>query len=157
LTALKRLCQYPAIEARHTATGDKTVVTKNAFSSKFGKKVAVGDEIKAEIGGLTVVAKLEADYVHRPHDFGFDPEDPDYAGENKRICESWKRGRWFYVGVVLSVSKCGIVLDEYAVSLWGIEANFPGSDNSYLTEVANELLPEAIERAQDILKTLCAA
>jgi hypothetical protein len=33
------------------------------------------------------------------------------------------------------------VLASHAASLWGIEANYPGADNSYLTEVANELLP----------------
>ena len=28
---------------------------------------------------------------------------------------------------------------------WGIEANYPDSDNAYLTDVANELLPEALD------------
>jgi hypothetical protein len=39
-------------------------------------------------------------------------------------------------------------------SLWGIEANYPGADNSYLKEVANELLPEAVAVARETLARL---
>ncbi len=53
----------------------------------------------------------------------------------------WKNGDWIYVGVVLSVWVDDVCLDKHAASLWGVDANF-GGDNSYLTEVANELLEE---------------
>ncbi len=68
--------------------------------------------------------------------------------------KAWCEDRWFYVGVVLEVSRNGIVLSD-STSLWGIEANYPGKDkNAYLTEVANELLPEALEDAQKQLAAL---
>lgn len=38
-------------------------------------------------------------------------------------------------------------LVETAASLCGVEANYPGSDNSYLREVANDLLPDALAEA----------
>lgn len=65
---------------------------------------------------------------------------------------AWCYGDWRYVGVVLSVSKGGIVLDNYAASLWGIESD----SGEYLTEVANELLPEALEAAQRALELVTA-
>lgn len=130
---------------------------ENQFSSSFKSYACVGDTITAEIEGFTVVARLEFDEDARPQDHGFDPDDSDYGEENSCICASWERNEWEYVGVILSVSKAGIMLDKHAVSSWGIEANFPGSDNSLLTEVANELLPEALESAKALLKELCAA
>ena len=64
------------------------------------------------------------------------------------VMVAWKNDEWFYCGVILSVAIDGIILDDHAASLWGIEANYPGSDNAYLSEVANELLPEALEAAK---------
>jgi len=55
---------------------------------------------------------------------------------------------WCYVGVVISVSRNDVLLDDHAASLWGVECNYPGSDNGYLTEVANELIPEALASAK---------
>jgi len=67
--------------------------------------------------------------------------------------EAWFKNEWFYCGIVLSVSKNGVLVDDHATSLWGIECNYPVDrsivlPNSYLTEVANELLPQAIEQAE---------
>jgi len=36
---------------------------------------------------------------------------------------AWKNDEWYYCGVILSVAIDGIVLDDHAASLWGIEAN----------------------------------
>ncbi|KJS27194.1 MAG: hypothetical protein VR75_04115 [Hyphomonadaceae bacterium BRH_c29] len=47
-----------------------------------------------------------------------------------------------------------IIVDSTQASLWGIETNYPGTDNSYLTEVANELLPEAIAAGRETLTRL---
>lgn len=81
----------------------------------------------------------------------------------------WERGDWRYYGVAVSASKCGVELTrKYDHSLWGIEGNWPRwkgmpsndydntlpYDNSYLLQVANELLPEAIEAAKDKLAEL---
>ncbi len=72
------------------------------------------------------------------------------------VMEGWRKGDWFYCGIVLSVSLEGVMLASHAASLWGIEANYPGTDNSYLTEVANELLPEAVAIARETLIRLAA-
>ncbi len=52
----------------------------------------------------------------------------------------------------LSSALC-IIMDSTQASLWGIEANYPGAD-SYLTEVATELLPEAIAAGRETLARL---
>ena len=49
-----------------------------------------------------------------------------------------------------------IIVDSTQASLWGIEANCPNADNSYLAEVANDLLPEAITVARETLARLAA-
>ena len=69
---------------------------------------------------------------------------------------AWKNDEWFYCGVILSVAIDGLTLDRFAASLWGIEANYPDSDNAYQTEVANDLLPEAIAEAKAERVRQCA-
>lgn len=58
----------------------------------------------------------------------------------KRL-RDWCRDEWRYVGVILSVSKNGVMLDEYAASLWGIESDC----EAYQVDIANDLLSEAVE------------
>ena len=48
------------------------------------------------------------------------------------------------------------MLDDHAASPWGIEANYPDSDNAYLSKVAEELLPEALDAGRAALARLCA-
>jgi len=76
--------------------------------------------------------------------------------EAEAIMAGWRQGESFYCGVVLSVSLDGVELAPHAASLWGIEANYPETDNSYLTEVAGNLLPEALAAAREILARLAA-
>ena len=49
-----------------------------------------------------------------------------------------------------------IIVDSTQASLWGVEANYPDSDNAYLTEVAQELLPEALDAGCAAARRLCA-
>lgn len=63
----------------------------------------------------------------------------------------WCADAWCYVGVVLSVSWRGILLEEHAASLWGIESDC----GDYLTDVANELADEALNAACIALADLC--
>ena len=63
--------------------------------------------------------------------------------------ERWRADDWFYVGVVLSVSRNGVMLSDHAASLWGIECNFSDTSNTYLSEVAQELEGEALDIARD--------
>ena len=53
------------------------------------------------------------------------------------------------IGDTLTCEVDGYTITAHTASLWGIEANYPDSDNAYLSEVANELLPEALEAAND--------
>jgi len=86
---------------------------------------------------------------------GWGPGTPAEAAEHDfKVLKAWCNDEWRYVGVVLSVSKNGVSVNEHAASLWGIEANYPDSDNSYLTDVANELLGEALEVAKNSLKNM---
>lgn len=90
------------------------------------------------------------------------------AQATKRM-ELWREGSWCYYGVVITAEKCGVeLLREFDHALWGIEGNWPTwkgmpSDdydntlpvnNNYLHQVANELLPEAIEAAKAKLAEL---
>ena len=79
------------------------------------------------------------------------------AEADYQALKAWCNDQWRYVGIVLSVSCKGVVLDRYAASLWGNDMNYPGSDNSHLTEVANELLSEALEVGKAKLSELCSA
>ncbi|NNM74764.1 hypothetical protein [Enterovirga aerilata] len=59
-----------------------------------------------------------------------------------RRLQAWCSGEWHWCGVVVTVFKAGIELGS--ASLWGIESDA----GDYLAEVANELLPEALDDAK---------
>jgi hypothetical protein len=80
----------------------------------------------------------------------------DAAERDFKALQAWCNDDWFWCGIVLSVEKAGVdLIDEYAVALWGIECNYPGSQNAYLTEVANDLLPQALDLAREKIAELC--
>ena len=117
--------------------------TNNALPTfpAFDRFACIGDSVALDVGPYTVRASLEWDGTTRP-------EDSDcYTPE---VIEAWRRDEWCFVGVVLSVWADDILLDKHAASLWGIECNFPGTNNSYLSEVADDLLPEALDAANDV-------
>jgi len=125
----------------------------NQFTQKFENYACIGDSISVDIDGTTYTAYLEFD-----HDYNIDDDDmhnPDQsvtgcneAQQTKLLAarQAWFDDEWFYCGVVIRAERDGWKKDHLA-SLWGIECNYPESDNSYLTEVANELLSEAIAEA----------
>lgn len=133
------------------------------FKQKFNKYVCDGDTITTEAEGFEIIARIERD-----DDYHIDDDDSHNIDTNVTGCnpyqqkkllaarKAWKNDEWFYCGVVLSVSKNGVMLDDHAASLWAIEANYPSgrNPNKYLTDVANELLPEAIEAGKAILTKL---
>lgn len=148
------------------------------FTERFGDFVCEGDSIACEIDGFEIVARVVHDDCPDAPDKrqdGFRPSeyigDPGFIGPGpnwrqrlaeakanaEAVMEAWRNDEWFYCGVVLSVSREEIVLCDCAASLWGVEANYPGSDNSYLTEVAHELLAEALDAARAALARLCAS
>jgi len=138
------------------------------FTQKFSDYVCIGDTITCIVDGYTVTARISHDETTDAPDArqdGFWPSlylnDAGFIGAGngwrdrfdaaqaraEKVMAAWKNDEWFYCGVILSVAIQGLTLDRFAASLWGIEANYPDSDNAYLTEVANELLSGAIDAA----------
>ncbi|OZB12558.1 MAG: hypothetical protein B7X53_17900 [Hyphomonas sp. 34-62-18] len=147
------------------------------FTERFASFVCPGDVITCEIEGFTVSARIIPDDCPDPPDQrqdGFWPslykDAPGFIGpgnnfrarfakaqaEAEAIMAGWRKGEWFYCGIVLSVSLDGVELAPHAASLFGLEANYPETDNSYLTEVAGNLIPEALAAAREVLARLTA-
>ena len=147
------------------------------FTQKFSDYVCIGDTITCTVYGYTVTARISHDENTDAPDARQDgfwpslyPNDAGFIGAGngwrdrfdaaqakaEAVMAAWKNDEWFYCGVILSVVIEGITLDRFAASLWGIEANYPDSDNAYLTEVANELLSEAIDAANAERARQCA-
>lgn len=75
------------------------------------------------------------------------------AMEDFKRLKAWCDDEWHYVGVAVTVSRNDIQLThDYSHALWGIESD----SGDYLTEVANDLAPEALSEAQAALETLTA-
>jgi hypothetical protein len=121
-------------------------MAKETFDQGFDRYVCEGDSISTEIDGVVYTAILSYDSVCRPTDFDCYSDDQVAA---------WWNEDWFFVGITICAEFAGIELESLE-SLWGIEANL-ADDNSYLTEVANELLLRAIPEAQRQLADLHTA
>ena len=149
----------------------------NMFTARFAAFVCCGDIITCASGPFTVEAKVVLDACADAPDQrqdGFWPslykDAPGFIGPGpnhrqrfaeaqakaEAVMEGWRKGDWFHCGIVLSVSLDGVDLAPQAASLRGLEANYPDTDNRYLAEVANELLPEAIAAARGTLARLAA-
>jgi hypothetical protein len=155
-------------------------MTLGHFEHGFDRFACIGDTIEAEVDGFLIVARLEDDRgLASPDkvDEGFwpslDPSDPGYIGPKspatlrrhmkraRAILEAWERGEWSWCGVVLSIYRDGVLLDGHAASLWGLALNFPAftkrdqaRSNCYLTECAEEMIPEALDVGRAILSKL---
>lgn len=133
------------------------------FTDNFDSFVCMGDTIELDVEGFTITARLEHDEqshiddddCHNVDQSVTGCDDEQYATLLKNR-QAWLDGEWVYCGVVLSVSKAGVTLDNHAASLWGIEANYPTGDNKYLRDVANELLSDAVEQGHAIMIKLNA-
>jgi len=146
-----------------------------AFEERFDRYVCEGDSIACEIEGFRVTARIvRADCPEAPdrRQDGFWPSlyinDPGFIGpgnnfrerlaraqaEAEAIMTAWRRDDWFYCGIVLAIECETVELETHAASLWGIEANYPGSDNAYLSEVADALLADALEAGRSALARL---
>lgn len=120
--------------------------TENQFPA-FPEYVVPGDYRRIKCGPFTIQAAIVPDNDTRATDFDcYTPKQ----------LEAWKRGNWQLYGMILSVWVDDYRLDSHAASLWGIDCNFPGSDNAHLQEIANDLLPEALKRAETIRASLLA-
>ena len=108
---------------------------ENNFPS-FPKYAGIGDKIQWVNGEFLLTATIHQDNDTKP-------EDLDCYHEDDILL--FNLDQWLYCGIVLSIEKNGIMIEDHAASLWGIKCNFPGADNSYLSEVAQELESKAIE------------
>lgn len=114
-------------------------MTTETTSPQFDTYACQGDTISWAAEGFDLEARLEYDTDSNPEDVEcYSPED----------VQRWKNDEWFYVGVVLSVSRNGVKLLKHAASVWGVECNFNNTSNTYLAEVAQELQSEAIANAR---------
>ncbi len=152
------------------------------FKTHFQTYACEGDTITARLpGGYTATARIVRDDCSDTPDErqdGFypslDPKAAGYIGAKSRrtlerhtaraneVMRAWKADEWFYCGVCVTVEAHGVQLTgNYDNALWGIECNYPKHGNwrvnRYLLEVANELLGEALEQAQNKIEDLRAA
>jgi hypothetical protein len=82
---------------------------------------------------------------------GFSEEEANELAEaSYQRLVSLVNGEWNYVEVVLSVSKCGIVLDNRAASRGGLKSD----DTESLMRAADELVDEAIAAGRDMIAEL---
>lgn len=120
--------------------------TENQFPA-FPQFVVPGDYRRIKCGPFTIQASIVPDNDTRATDFDcYTPKQ----------LEAWKRGDWQLYGMILSVWVDDYRLDSHAASLWGIDCNFPGDTNWHLQEIANDLLVEALARAETIRASLLA-
>lgn len=131
------------------------------FTKGFDKYVCQGDSISTQVGPLTIKARIEYDHDYRIDDDDCHNVDQTVTGcddeQQNRLLnarEAWCRDEWFYAGVMLSIKFDEILIDDHFAALWGIEVNYPDSDNSYLLEVANQLLTENLDKIQELPKKL---
>jgi len=148
------------------------------FLERFQTFVCEGDRIDTEVDGFLITARIMRDDCPDAPDQrqdGFWPslykDAPGFIGPGngfrarfdkaqaraEEIMRAWREDEWFYCGIVLSISFEGVLLDDHAASLWGIEANYPESDNRYLTETAEELLHDALTTGRASVARICAA
>ena len=138
------------------------MTTKNViFPSCFDRFVCIGDKLTFRQGDFVFDATICYD-----EDRSIDDDDCHNIDQNVTGCDdkqqkklldarlAWFRDEWFYCGLVLSVSHDSGAQWRHVESLWGIEANYPESDNSYLTEIANEMLPQAFAKIEDFIEDL---
>lgn len=152
---------------------------KNQFNQEFAKWTYHGDKITGTVDGFDVVATIYLDEDGGPPDEHSDGFWPVTGDENKKeagyvlpenfdvqmehaqaVMEAWKNAEWFYCGVAVRVSFDGLELTgEFDNAVWSIECNYPQLDdshpNTYLTEVANDLLGEALTQAKQKLADVC--
>jgi len=128
--------------SRGKSAGERVLISDRHCSRyyNFSEAVKIAKRDGWGVAGGKQEKETDAQYATRAaeHDFS--------------VIKAWCNDEWSWCGIVVTASREGIELGT--ASLWGIELNYPGSDNAYLLEVANELLPEAITAAKATLAEL---
>ena len=135
-----------------------------SFPKVFDGYVCHGDTLQVEISGIVFTATIE----HDPF-AGIDDDDIYNPDQNVTGCNdqqqarlmaarsAYNRDEWFFCGIVLSAChRSSGATWESLESLWGIEANYPNGYNTYLTEIANQLLASAVEQVQEKIQGLAS-
>ena len=117
---------------------------------KFNDYIIIGDYVEYtpkenNPRGFTIRATIAEDCDTSPSDYDC------YDEEHIAL---WRSETWFYCAIIISVYKAGVCLTNNAASLWGIECNFPGASNSYLSDIVRDLETEALQEAETILQKL---
>jgi len=105
---------------------------------KFSAYVCPGDSIEWKSEGFDFAARLEYDGDTKPTDFDC---------YNEETIKRWRDDEWFYGGLIVSVSKNGVLLSDHAASLWGIDCNC-GENNDYLSDCCKDLQDDATKAAR---------
>jgi hypothetical protein len=144
---------------------------------KFDEYARDGDSVTVDVDGFTLIATICRDDCARSPDEeqdGFwpslDPRDAGYIGHKSKrtlarhmakaqnAMRAWRNDEWFYCGIAVTAWRAGIRLTgEYDAASWGVECNYPDSDNSYLSDIADDLAQEALDLARAKLAELGAA
>lgn len=107
------------------------------FTTQFREFVCVGDTVQCIVDGVMYTATVHHDADSHPSDF-----DCYSAHQIARFDNE----EWFFCGIVLSAEDDNGWTNDHIDSLWGVECNI-ANDNSYLLDVANELLADALTTA----------
>ena len=131
-----------------------TTEQSKPFNTPFDSYACPCDTITGTLAGYDLTARIERDRVATIDDFDCHNPDQRVTGctddQQARLIaarRAWFNDQWFYCGIVISVSRNGVLIDKRAASLWGFECNYPDGDNAYLLDIANELAGEAVARA----------
>lgn len=122
-------------------------MSKSKFP-QFNSYACIGDSITWQKDGFDITATLHADT---------DTHIKDFDCYSLTKVNQWYLDEWFFCGVVLAVSKNGVLIDKHAASLWGIDCNYNKRSNRYLSVVAQELESEAIETAKACIEVMLEA
>lgn len=114
--------------------------------SEFHDPVTPGDHVtRTYPGGWSITATIVHDDDSSPNDLmGFSDLD----------CIGWYEGHWYFAGLVLSISKCGVLLDTHAASLWQIQTVPYDHNAAHFNEIFDDLEGEALSTGRAILKLL---
>lgn len=131
------------------------------FKQRFNKYVSAGDSIETEVDGLTYIATIDHDYSYSVDDDDVHTITDDmYEDQVARIesaLEALDNGEWFYCFVTISLWCDGVLINKNVASVGGVEANYPGSANRGLSDIADDLLPEATKAGEMFAIKLQAA
>lgn len=119
------------------------MTTKN---KKFSSYVCPGDYVETHKGPFTLRATVLRDIDSHIDDDDCHNQDQSVTGADDKTFarilqarKAWENGEWFYCGLIVSVWLDGEEIEDNVDSLWGLEANYPESDNSHLSDVADDL------------------